>query len=1061
MKLSTRMALAMVALVLVTTGVLALITYYNVISLVLPRALDRLQVHARVTAMVLDASLQGLRADALGAQASPALRSLGHTPVDGLDQDHRETGIGLRERIENRFVADMSAKPEFALIRIIGIADGGMELVRVDRLGPNGAIRIVPTSGLTRRGDRPYFKEGIGLPPNSVHVSKVELNKNDKGLEVPHVPTIRASAPLHGGDGKPFAVLVINFDLRPALARIRSNATGDSEVYVVNEAGDYLIHPNPSREFGFDLGERHRIQNDFPDFAPILTTSRSDSQVITRRDGVAYGLGWQWVQLAGGPRIAVIEARPYAVLTSVGSAVSNSTLIGGAAAILCAILMAVAMARSLSRPLVQITRAVEGFGRGELIKVKPGGGTEIAVLAETFLNMTAEAQRKTTALNDEIAARSHVAEMLNNTITNMADPLVIADASGSVILTNVAAAKLFGHPIDIGNPQAFRSFERFYPDGVTPLPFEQSPLLRAFRGEIVENFEFSARPLGSDRMSYLIANGRPLRNEAGKLQGAVMVYHDVTLTKMAEHELRESERMAHAIIDTALDAFVQIDRTGAITEWSPHAETMFGWPRDEALGRNMADLIFSSEQVSDLAARYRSFIDSIDQGGSGYRIEVEAVRRNGTPIQVEASMTALSRNDGYVMNAFFRDLTDKTIAEQQLRQAQKMESIGQLTGGIAHDFNNMLTVITGTIDILAASVADRPECAAITRLISEAADRGAELTRHLLAFARKQPLEPCETDPNVVLSELQILLRPTLGEHIEIRESLQEGVWPIFVDRGQLEAALVNLAVNARDAMPDGGTLTLKTRNVLVDQDFVRRYGEGEAGPYVMITVTDTGCGIPEASRARVYDPFFTTKEVGKGTGLGLSMVYGFIKQSGGHITLDSEVGHGTAFRIYLPRARAEARQPGAEEEHTATATELGGSETILVVEDDAMVRNYVIAQLKALGYHTVAAANASAALELCDQGEAFDLLFTDIVMPGKMNGVQLAAAMAKRRDSLKVLYTSGYSENAVIHNNRLDPDILLLTKPYRRSELARMIRLALSSVPFQPERLPSEASTS
>jgi CheY-like chemotaxis protein len=226
-----------------------------------------------------------------------------------------------------------------------------------------------------------------------------------------------------------------------------------------------------------------------------------------------------------------------------------------------------------------------------------------------------------------------------------------------------------------------------------------------------------------------------------------------------------------------------------------------------------------------------------------------------------------------------------------------------------------------------------------------------------------------------------------------------------------------------------------------------------------MITVTDSGCGIPDAIRARVFDPFFTTKEVGKGTGLGLSMVYGFIKQSGGHITLYSEVGHGTAFRIYLPRAKGESRQASPEEEQSGS--ELGGSETILVVEDDAMVRNYVIAQLKALGYHTVAAPNAAAALELCDQDVAFDLLFTDIVMPGKMNGVQLATTMAERRDFLKVLYTSGYSENAVIHNNRLDPDILLLTKPYRRSELARMIRLALNSGTFQPERAPAEARSS
>ena len=319
MKLSTRMALAMVALVLVTTGVLALLTYYNVISLVLPRALDRLQVHARVAAMMLDASLQGMRADALSAQASPALRSLGPTRVEGLDPDHRETGADLRARIENRFVADLAAKPEYALIRIIGAADGGMELVRVDRLGPDGAIRIVPTSGLTRRGDRAYFKEGVQLPPNYVHISKVELNKNDKGLEVPHAPTIRASAPLYGSDGKAFAVLVINFDLGPALERVRASLTGGREAFVINEAGDYLVHPaDPSKEFGFDLGERHRIQDDFPDFEPMLKADRSEPRVMTRRDGARYGLGWEWVRLAGGPRVAVVEVRSYGVLTSVG-----------------------------------------------------------------------------------------------------------------------------------------------------------------------------------------------------------------------------------------------------------------------------------------------------------------------------------------------------------------------------------------------------------------------------------------------------------------------------------------------------------------------------------------------------------------------------------------------------------------------------------------------------------------------------------------------------------------------------------------------------------------------
>ncbi|MBB5049004.1 PAS domain S-box-containing protein [Rhodopseudomonas rhenobacensis] len=1043
MKLSTRMALAMVALVLVTTIALGVLTYHSVMSLILPRALDRIQTHARLTAMLLDASLRSARTDVAIAQTSGALirAQLRNRPGDDAAVFERE----WKERTAGRFATEMNSKPAYAQMRLIGVADGGMEVVRVDRSGPNGAIRNVPANELSRRGDRDYFIEGTKLAPNQVHISRVELNKKVSGLEIPLVPTLRAVAPMHDSDGTLFGVIVINVDLRPAIAEIRSSGGARGLVYMVNDTGDYLVNPDPAKEFGFDLGKRYRIEDDFPEFATALHESDARPRVMEDRNGGSFGVGWQWVQLAGGPRVAVIETFPYATLMSVQTAVSNSTLIGGGAAILCAILLAVAVARSLTKPLVQITKAVEGFSRGEMIAISPNSGSgEIGVLADAFVRMTAESQRKTAELSEQMAERSRIAEVLNNTLNNMVDPVLIAGADGHVILTNLAARKLFGSPTDVGNVNAVRTFERFYSDGVTPLPMEQSPLVRAFRGETIDNFEFVVRPLASERKSYLVANGRPIRSETGVLQGAVMVYHDVTLTKKAQDELRESERMARAIIDTALDAFVQIDPGGSITEWSPHAETLFGWSRDEALGTNIGLLIFSPDQIGENKNSYQKFIDSVDLGGTGYRIETEAIRRDGTAIQIEVALTALLRDKGYVVNAFMRDLTEKTIAEQQLRQAQKMESIGQLTGGIAHDFNNMLTVITGTIDILSSAVADRPECAAITKLISEAADRGAELTRHLLAFARKQPLQPCETDANALLTELQNLLRPTLGEQIEIREVLQEGLWPIFIDRGQLDAALVNLAVNARDAMPDGGTLTLETTNVVLDEDYVRRYAEGEPGPYVMITVSDSGCGIPETIRGRVFDPFFTTKEVGKGTGLGLSMVYGFIKQSGGHITLYSEVGHGTTFRIYLPRAKSEPQQVATPA--VDVVEELGGDETILIVEDDAMVRNYVIAQLKRLGYTTLSAPNAAAALALSAEGASFDLLFTDIVMPGKMNGVQLAVEMAKRHPQLKVLYTSGYSENAVIHNNRLDPDILLLTKPYRRTELARMVRLALSA---------------
>ena len=404
----------------------------------------------------------------------------------------------------------------------------------------------------------------------------------------------------------------------------------------------------------------------------------------------------------------------------------------------------------------------------------------------------------------------------------------------------------------------------------------------------------------------------------------------------------------------------------------------------------------------------------------------------------------------YVINGFIRDITDKVAAEEQLKQAQKMEAVGQLTGGVAHDFNNMLTVITGTIDILADAVADKPDLAAIAKLISEAADRGAELTGHLLAFARKQPLQPREIDVRALMVESEKLLRPALGEHIEIETILKSGVWPALVDPNQLSSALLNLAINARDAMPNGGKLTLETSNAVLDRSYAEINADVQPGEYVLIAVSDTGEGIPEAIRDKIFEPFFTTKGIGKGTGLGLSMVYGLIKQSGGHIKVYSEEGYGTTFKIYLPRADELAKAITAPSSDPQIE---GGDETILVVEDDPFVRTSAITQLQSLGYKTLSAANATEALAIADGGAQFDLLFTDVIMPGKMNGRQLAEELAKRRSPLKVLFTSGYTENAIIHHGRLDPGVLLLAKPYRKSELARMLRRALDAPTHCPLR--------
>jgi CheY-like chemotaxis protein len=352
----------------------------------------------------------------------------------------------------------------------------------------------------------------------------------------------------------------------------------------------------------------------------------------------------------------------------------------------------------------------------------------------------------------------------------------------------------------------------------------------------------------------------------------------------------------------------------------------------------------------------------------------------------------------------------------------------------------MLTVITGTIEILADAVKDTPPLATITKLISEAADRGAALTSSLLSFARKQALEPVEIDVNELTDELARLLRATFDKKIEITTALAEDAWPALVDRGQLSSALLNLAINARDAMPAGGSLTLATRNIVFGVREAAAVGAGYAGDYVEIEVADTGTGMSQAVLARIFDPFFSTKEVGKGTGLGLSMVFGFVKQSGGGIDVTSEETRGTTFRIYLPKAATSAlRATGFDDRKVQ-----GGQETILCVEDDRDVRQYVTVQLESLGYKVIVATGAPEALAIAAGGAAFDLLFTDIVMAGGMNGRELAERMVASRPSLRVLFTSGYAYDSL--HGRGTQGMPLLTKPYRKAELARMLRRCLDT---------------
>jgi PAS domain S-box-containing protein len=511
--------------------------------------------------------------------------------------------------------------------------------------------------------------------------------------------------------------------------------------------------------------------------------------------------------------------------------------------------------------------------------------------------------------------------------------------------------------------------------------------------------------------------------------------------KRTEQALRESEQVARGIIATALDAFIQIDNLGNVIEWNPRAANLFGWTRHEAMRQPLSTLIVPALSQTAHNADLFGFLKTQESGTLGSRFEMRAVRRDGTEIQIELAVTAQRQRGAYVYNVFIRDLTEKLAVEQQLRQAQKMEAVGNLTGGLAHDFNNLLGVIMGNLELLREMVPDDPEVNEVSGDALEAARRGADLTRRLLAFARRQPLRPQHTDVNTLVSRTAKLLTRTLGEQIEFKLTLATDLWSTLIDPAQLEAAITNLATNARDAMPKGGKLAVRTCNAHLDGDYATANWDVVQGDYVMLEVTDSGSGMPLHIVSQIFEPFFTTKEEGKGSGLGLSMVFGFIKQSGGHVTVYSEPGLGSCFRLYLPR---NDRSPPMQDEMVVARPAVGGTEIILVVEDNEGMRAVVFKQLNSLGYRVLQAENASAAFDLLAEDRSIDLLFTDIVMPGAMDGSELAREATLRRPNLKVLLSSGFPETRIAALSGSVPVRRLLNKPYSKEELARAVREVL-----------------
>jgi PAS domain S-box-containing protein len=496
-----------------------------------------------------------------------------------------------------------------------------------------------------------------------------------------------------------------------------------------------------------------------------------------------------------------------------------------------------------------------------------------------------------------------------------------------------------------------------------------------------------------------------------------------------------------AILESAIDAIIAIDSRGLIETVNPATEALFQYQRSELVGRNITCLMPEPYQSAH-DTYLRNYFSTGQRKIIGIGREVVGMRKDGTTFPMHLSVGEFEVDGQTYFTGIVHDLSKRERTEHALRQAQKMEAIGQLTGGIAHDFNNLLTVVIGNLELVDMMLSEQKP-RDLLRQAQEAAELGSRLTDRLLTFARRQHLSSAHVDLNGSVLGLIDLLRRTLGEPIDLSTVLGPDLWPVWADRSQLESAIVNLAVNARDAMPLGGKLIVETRNVRVDSGYRTAEGDLTPGDYVHLSVTDSGTGMPAEVRDRVFEPFFTTKEAGRGTGLGLSMVYGFAKQSGGHVTIYSEVGQGTVVNIYLPRQidRESTDVPDSETSPRTT----GNGELILVVEDDERVRTLSLARLEQLGFRVLAAENGPQALEMIDQNPDIDLIFTDLVMPGGMSGYELCETVREKHPHIKLLLTSGYSEDLVNAENLAAMGLIVLRKPYRQADLMDSIAAALS----------------
>lgn len=625
------------------------------------------------------------------------------------------------------------------------------------------------------------------------------------------------------------------------------------------------------------------------------------------------------------------------------------------------------------------------------------------------------------------ARAPHDGELLVRSVTDYA--IYMLDPTGHVVSWNHGAEKIKGYRSEeiIG-----RHFSGFYTPEDQAAGIPQLALTTALRVGRYESEGWRVRKNGTRFWADAVIE--PVW-DSGQLVGFAKVTRDATARRDAELAMLESERRFRGIVNTAPDAFAQIDQSGRVTEWNPQAHELFGWPREQALGKPLASLCFPPDDAS--IANWLAKAWQIKRLKQTHQLT--AMSRAGRRFKAELSASVLTLSSGPLMNIFMRDLTEKLQMETQLRQSQKMEALGQLTGGIAHDFNNILQAISSSLEVveLLGHKGQFEQADKHIQNVLSSVRRAAGLTHRLLAFARRQTLDPQTVNVHALIGGMSELLRHSIGEHIALELAVPENLSPVHCDANQLENAILNLVINARDAMPRGGRLRIEATDVHGDDLAAHNVPDPE-GHYVKITVTDSGIGMPPDVKERAFDPFYTTKPAGQGTGLGLSMVYGFTHQSGGYCAIESEQGEGTRIILLLPRHAGPAQAPIRQNTHMERHA--GQGERILLVEDQAAIRDAIHGILTHLGYTVTQASDGLEGVSIVMASEPFDLIITDIGLPG-INGRSLAETVRSQYPHVPVLLMTGYDSNMKSATGKLADGMALLSKPFSVDTLTEQAR--------------------